>query len=125
MPKLTISEAARMAQISRQHLYRKFINPGKISVSKEDDKVFIEASELLRVFPNAKYVTSENNQNPHVVQQNITVTDEIVTLLKTQLAEAKEREEWYKSQIEDLRGQNVLLLEDKSGKKKRKFLGIF
>ena len=46
--------------------------------------------------------------------------DELIAVLKNQLAEAKEREEWLKLQLE----KTTHLLEDKTVKRK-KFLGIF
>ena len=130
MNKVTITEAARLAGISRQHLYRGFINTGKISVIKDNDKSVIEISELLRVFPDAKTVTTDSDTTPHhetIRNDNVTSDNsELVTMLKTQLAEAKEREEWLKQQIDELRHQQNNLLEDKTIKQPRKKLfGIF
>ena len=130
MSKVTITEAARLAGISRQHLYRGFINTGKISVIKDNDKSVIEISELLRVFPDAKTVTTDSDTTPHhetIRNDNVTSDNsELVTMLKTQLAEAKEREEWLKQQIDELRHQQNNLLEDKTLKQPRKKLfGIF
>ena len=130
MNKVTITEAARLAGISRQHLYRGFINTGKISVIKDNDKSVIEISELLRVFPDAKTVTTYSDTTPHhetIRNDNVTSDNsELVTMLKTQLAEAKEREEWLKQQIDELRHQQNNLLEDKTIKQPRKKLfGIF
>jgi uncharacterized membrane protein YcaP (DUF421 family) len=130
MNKVTITEAARLAGISRQHLYRGFINTGKISVIKDNDKSVIEISELLRVFPDAKTVTTDSDTTPHhetIRNDNVTSDNsELVTMLKTQLAEAKEREEWLKQQIDELRHQQNNLLEDKTLKQPRKKLfGIF
>ena len=130
MNKVTITEAARLAGISRQHLYRGFINTGKISVIKDNDKSVIEISELLRVFPDAKTVTTDSDTTPQqetIRNDNVTSDNsELVTMLKTQLAEAKEREEWLKQQIDELRHQQNNLLEDKTLKQPRKKLfGIF
>ena len=130
MNKVTITEAARLAGISRQHLYRGFINTGKISVIKDNDKSVIEISELLRVFPDAKIVTTDSDTTPQqetIRNDNVTSDNsELVTMLKTQLAEAKEREEWLKQQIDELRHQQNNLLEDKTLKQPRKKLfGIF
>ncbi len=52
MNKVSISEAIRMAGVSRSHFYSKYINTGKISVLAEDDKKLIEISELICVFEN-------------------------------------------------------------------------
>jgi DNA-binding NtrC family response regulator len=51
MALVSVSQAARLAGISRQHLYRKYIKPGEISVQRDGkgDPV-IDTSELLRVF---------------------------------------------------------------------------
>jgi transposase-like protein len=133
MATVTISEAARLAGISRTQLYRGFINKGKLSVIKENDKVAIDVSELLRVFPNATVETQLTQQE--VAESNSDDTGvqvEIVTLLKdqlkkaeAQLAEAQERENWLKQQIDELRHQQNHLLEDKRVKPRKKFLGIF
>jgi hypothetical protein len=53
--KVSISEAARLAGVSRSHLYAKFIKPGKISVQAVIDaqgkpQKWIDISELQRVF---------------------------------------------------------------------------
>jgi hypothetical protein len=124
MNKVTASEAAKLVAISRQHLYREYINTGKISVTKENNKTLIDISELIRVFPNLKI-----NDNVTPLDTN---HDKIVTMLEKQLAEAKEREvdyknqaEWYKSQIDELRHQTNRLIEDKTPKKRRKVFGIF
>ena len=53
MPKVNISEAARMVSKSRSHLYEKYINPGVISVETDrEGKKVIDTSELIRVFGN-------------------------------------------------------------------------
>jgi len=136
MSRVTISEAARLAGISRTQLYRGFINKGKISVTKENEKVSIDISELIRVFPNIKHDTVETLQQ--VSESDIKNTpeqSEVVTLLREQLnkteqqlLEAKEREDWLKQQIDELRHQQSNLLENKletSKQKRKKFLGIF
>ena len=52
MTKLTITQAAKQAGISRSTLYKKYITTGVISVESVDDKKFIDMSELIRVFGN-------------------------------------------------------------------------
>ncbi len=133
MATVTISEAARLAGISRTQLYRGFINKGKLSVIKENNKVAIDVSELLRVFPNA--TIEEQLPQQKVAERNSENTvgqAEVVTLLKdqlkkaeAQLAEAQERENWLKQQIDELRHHQNHLLEDKRVKPRKKFLGIF
>lgn len=132
--KVTVTEAAKLAGISRQHLYRSFINTGKISISKEIDKVYIEFSELLRVFPDIKHVTHDGDNMLHQVtvkcDKVTSVDNEVIILLKAQLAEAKEREHWLINQINELRQQQNNLIEHKVKvsdlpKPRKKFLGIF
>lgn len=130
MSKVSISEAARLAGISRTNLYKTYINTGKISVSRENDKVYIDASELVRVFPDCKLNGTDNEQRLSGEDNNKTQgNSEIVELLKSQLAEAKEREQWLISQIDELRHQQSNLLENKGKenepKPRKKFLGIF
>ena len=51
MALVSVSQAARLAGISRQHLYRKYIKPGEISVQRDEKgDPMIDTSELLRVF---------------------------------------------------------------------------
>lgn len=129
MNKISISEAARMAEISRTHLYKNYINKGKISVIRDDDKVYIDVSELIRVFPNCKL--SDNAMGTELSDVDTTKTQvdsELISILKAQLTEAREREEWLKQQIDELRQQQNNLLENKLGdsnKTRKKFLGIF
>jgi DNA-binding transcriptional MerR regulator len=136
MSKVTISEAARLAGISRTQLYRGFINKGKISVTKDNEKVSIDLSELLRVFPDIKHDTADtlhnvaesNTQNTHEQTEVVTLLREQLQRAEQQLQEAKDREEWFRQQIDELRQQQSNLLENKletSKPKRKKFLGIF
>lgn len=132
MGKVTITEAAKLIGISRQHLYRKYVNTGDLSVIKEDKKTLIDMSELIRVFPDIKNViTGDSKKLHHVTEKttNVTHSDstntELIETLKQQLKEAKEREEWLRSQIDELRKQQNNRLEDQMPKKSRKWLGIF
>lgn len=122
MNKLSISEAARIAGISRTNLYKTYINTGKISVVRDNDKVYIDASELLRVFPDCKLNDTQKIQElPAEDSSKTQDNSELVALLRAQLAEAKEREEWFKQQLE----KTTHLLEDKTTKPRRKLFGIF
>lgn len=125
---LSISETARLAGISRNHLYKKYINSGLISVTTDNNKPCIDVSELLRVFPNAKVNTDDKSQEITLANNEST---ELVSVLKEQLAnvteqllKAENREMWLQSQIDELRQQQNSLLENKLSKRK-KFLGIF
>jgi hypothetical protein len=132
MAKVSISEAIRMTVVSRSHFYNKYINKGLISVQVEDDKKLIDVSELIRVFGNVH--VEDANQEHIMTNENIIDTSDktkIIELLEQQLSEskqreieAKRREEWLQKQIDELRHQQNLLLENKVIKRKR-FLGLF
>ncbi|HRG61660.1 MAG TPA: hypothetical protein PLP75_01435 [Burkholderiales bacterium] len=132
MAKVSISEAIRMAGVSRSHFYNKYINKGLISVQVEDDKKLIEISELIRVFGNIQVENSTKEQIRTVEDiKNIPDSTKIIELLEQQLLEykqreieAKSREEWLQKQIDELRQQQNNLLENKAIKRK-KFLGLF
>lgn len=129
MNKLTVIQAAKLVGISRQHLYKKYINTGILSVVKEFNKSFIEFSELLRVFPNIKLntnndnsinnnlhsLTLENDDFRHILDSK----NQIIDILERQLTESRLREEWLKIQLE--KTTNYL----ENIKPRRKFLWIF
>lgn len=125
MSKVSISQAAKLAKISRSTLYNKYINTGIISVETIEDKKLIDMSELFRVFNNNISQDSIDVQNSTVTdsatQADNTAKDKIISLLEKQLDEAREREEWLKAQLE----KTTHLLEDKTVKKRKKLLGIF
>ena len=125
MSKVSITQAAKLAKISRSTLYNKYINTGMISVETVEDKKLIDMSELFRVFNNN--ITQDSNDTPintvadSVEQAENTAKDKIISLLERQLQEAKEREEWLKAQLE----KTTHLLEDKTPKPRKKLFGIF
>lgn len=125
MSKVSITQAAKLAKISRSTLYNKYINAGLISVESVEDKKLIDVSELLRVFGNTlnqdSIIVQDNTIQDSVVHVENTAKDRIIKLLEQQLLEAKEREEWLKLQLE----KTTHLLEDKTVKPRKKFLGIF
>lgn len=125
MSKVSISQAAKLANISRSTLYNKYINAGLISVETVSDKKLIDLSELFRVFGNTLSQYSDNVQDNNdidsILQTENTAKDKIIQLLEQQLSEAKSREEWLKTQLE----KATNLLEDKTLKSRKKFLGIF
>ena len=125
MSKVSITQAAKLAKISRSTLYNKYINTGMISVETVEDKKLIDMSELFRVFNNN--IIQDSNDTPintvadNVEQAENTAKDKIINLLERQLQEAKEREEWLKAQLE----KTTHLLEDKTQKPRKKLFGIF
>ena len=111
---LSIKDAAFAADISRTALYKYYINPGKISVNRDDPKKpLIDVSELIRVFPNFKntpitqgaalgdknpvpdqsaaVIAEIRAENAGLKARIVDLTDHIQTL-KGELAAARERE---------------------------------
>lgn len=120
--KITITEASKLAGISRTAFYKSYINKGVISVIRENKSTYIDISELLRVFPD---IQLDVNKNTEVNMLDVTLEREN-QLLRNQLKLAEDREIWLQSQIDELRKQQSLLLEDKSTKKNRKkWFGIW
>ena len=118
--KISITEASKLAGISRTSLYKTYINKGVLSVIKDGKNIYIELNELLRVFPSVNIPVAKNTE----VDTLIDALKQENQLLKTQLNNAENRENWFKSQIDELRQQQTFLLENKTHKRK-KFLGIF
>lgn len=122
MALVSISEAARLVGVNRSNLYSSYINQGKLSLSKDSrGNTKVDTSELLRVFGSLK-MDAIVQQTGATVQDSLqqTGTDslgqfatdssaEIIRLLQAQLAEAKDREQFYQQQIRELTGTIKLL----------------
>lgn len=120
MAEIGISEAARLVGKTRNTLYR-FMKEGKLSYhSGESGARTVDVSELLRVFPYAAKAIGESykcdsssdtnvtKSDSNITESDSNVTpdtqgkDEVIQLLKAQLAEAAKREAWLKERIEAL-----------------------
>jgi chromosome segregation ATPase len=110
MTKVSISEAARLVGISRSSLYRGYISQGKISIERDyRNAPVVDTSELLRVFGDISKATAEHLSDQGVdmaqLQAEVARLQALVQLYESQLAEAKEREEWFKRKIDQLQPQ--------------------
>lgn len=126
MPSVNVSEAAKLAGISRQSLYKNYINTGKISVTPDHKgKPMIDTSEILRVFGELQADVSQVSKNDTSLQSKPSVDTRIfeseierlkaeVEGLRALAEERKARVEEQKQWIESLERKNSLLLEDKS-----------
>lgn len=130
MSKVNLTQASKMAKISRSTLYNKYIKNGLITVEVIDDKKMIDVSELLRVFSNVQVddqqIQSSTPDSTENKQEN-TSQDKIIKMLEDQLLEAKEREEWLRSQITELTEltkQNNKLLEYNQARPRKKIFGL-
>lgn len=137
MPKHSVSEAARLAGVSRSHFYKKFIKTGLISVERDkDDKPVIDTAEIMRACGELKAENNPTTQNgqfdtPEKHIQNTALQMEI-QLLREQLTAAQEDKKWLQGKVDQLTDQltsTTRLLEHKTTpeplQKRRKFLGIF
>lgn len=122
MALVSISEAARLVGINRSNLYSSYINQGKLSLSKDSrGNPKVDTSELLRVFGSLKMDATtqqtgttdrDSLQQTEGGSQGQFATDssaEVIRLLLAQLAEAKDREQFYQQQIRELTGTIKLL----------------
>lgn len=119
MALVSISEAARLAGTARSNLYKSYIETGILSITKDSKgKPKVDTSELLRVFGELK--TVQDNSTPQDTQQDGTDKKKqdtrqdaghqaVIDLLKQQLDEAKEREQFYQQQIRELTNTMKLL----------------
>lgn len=137
MPKHSISEAAKLAGVSRSHFYKKYIRPGVISIEKDkDDNPIIDTAEIMRVFggihgDTIKDVSKIQTDTPENAHKNTALQTEI-QLLREQLTAALDDKKWLQGKVDQLTGQldaTTRLLEHKTPpeqpQKRKKFLGIF
>jgi hypothetical protein len=104
MPKHSVSEAARLAGVSRSHFYKKFIKTGLISVERDkEDKPVIDTAEIMRACGELKGKNTENVSvgqfDTHEIHSQNTALQTEVKLLREQLAAAADREKWYQDQL--------------------------
>lgn len=135
MSQLTVKNVCQLAGISRTTLY-KYINNGTISAVKDGKNVYIETSELIRVFPHAKLNDNKNNlHNVQTLTTEIMCKDNIIQMLKQQLNEKQQDNDFLKKQLtfinenfaalnKFIESKQLYLLENKPSKRK-KFLGLF
>jgi len=125
MSKVSITEASKLVNISRATMYNKYINTGIISVESVDGVKQIEISELIRVFGAIQQLGNKNDIiNTDIDNKIDTAKDKIITILESQLSEARDREKWLMLQLE----KTTHLLENKQEPekpKRKKLLGIF
>ncbi|TXI92021.1 MAG: hypothetical protein E6Q33_08370 [Neisseriales bacterium] len=125
MSKVSITEASKLVNISRATMYNKYINTGIISVESVDGVKQIDISELIRVFGAIQQLGNKNDIiNTDIDNKIDTAKDKIITILESQLSEARDREKWLMLQLE----KTTHLLENKQEPekpKRKKLLGIF
>jgi uncharacterized membrane protein YfhO len=100
--RVTVTEAAQIAGISRTTMYKSYLNNGVLSKSREDGKVYIERSELARVFPSVKQDDDKNTQVNNESKLLNTIKDLEYRLKTAENAneQASKRESFYQKNIE-------------------------
>ena len=128
MAKVTILAAAKLAGISRANFYKNYVNTGTITVGKNvKGRPEIDTSEILRVFGEIKCAPGET-QGIHNEIHKVTLAKDSedsmlqieVRILREQLSEAKDREEWLKQKVDSLSSANIFLLENKQPEQPKK-----
>lgn len=90
MAYLTIAQAAKAAKVNRGTIYQK-VNAGELSASKETGKLLLDASELLRVYPNAD-VQQPKQQKQQQFEQNTTTQSTKITTENNKVVELLEKQ---------------------------------
>lgn len=113
MPKVNISEAARLAGITRQYLHKKYIKTGTITVEKDyAGNPQIDTTEILRVFGKLHDASGDSNQSVNSYHEMTAINDSKNTalqaeiqVLREQLNAAVEREKWMQGKVDQLADQ--------------------
>lgn len=137
MPEVNITQAAKLADMTRQNLHKNYIKKGILTVDRSNPKKpVIEMSELLRVFPNIKRdVKSDvksSRQTTEEIDFVVVTLNEKIRSLEAEVAMRERILHEKEERIADLK-LTVALLTDKSQQmqpppeapKRRKFLGLF
>lgn len=120
----SITEASKKVGIGRTKFYKDYINKGIVSKTRDGKKVYIDASELKRVFPE---VFQKDEMIVHDVKvehirkdYQIEYLEKENELLKKQLEEVKQDKEHYRQLALENMGKS-----DKQENKKTWFDRIF
>lgn len=108
MATVSITQAAKLSGISRATFYRKYINTGVLSVATDaNGHKQIDTSELLRVFPDLKLTDTKASDDAKAIDNDKPDQSAEVELLRQQLQESKERENWYRQQIAEEKARAI------------------
>ena len=108
MATVSITQAAKLSGISRATFYRKYINTGVLSVATDaNGHKQIDMSELLRVFPDLKLTDTKASGDAKAIDNDKPDQSAEVELLRQQLQESKERENWYRQQIAEEKARAI------------------
>jgi len=121
MAKVSISAAARLAGVSRQHLYKRFIDTGRLTVERDEcGRPAIDTDELSEVFavggdacddsPEVRRLRAAPGVDGGADDRRLTELESRLAIAlgllrdrEGQLCEARERENWMRMHIDALR----------------------
>lgn len=107
MSSFTLAEAARIAGVSRPTIYR-MVSEGKLSATVDAKGVKrVEASELKRIFPQARFETGETSAPVVSMRQTETAPDRV---LEVELRAARELLEVTRQTLQTERDEKARLL---------------
>jgi hypothetical protein len=112
MAEMTITAAAKLVGMSRQHMHRAYIQSGQLTVSRDaNGRPFVDSSELVRVFGSRvklddSHVVAETvNGLRNATHENVTETAILltkVTLLQQQCDELRHDKRRLEGQVDRL-----------------------
>lgn len=92
MALVSISEAAKIAKVSRSHLYKRYINTGKLKVLKDRwNKPWVDTLELTSIFRDTDVAKAGPGAENGVSPKERPLEDEVIWL-RAQFQEYQERE---------------------------------
>jgi hypothetical protein len=109
---VNISEAARLAGVSRQTLYKRYITPGVLSVVKDREAPVIDVAELIRVFGELKGpngIHQAPQANPLALEAELNAVRRQLAEKDSLLRDATEREAWLRGHVVEITGVLRLL----------------
>ena len=139
MSQVNITEAAKLAGLSRSHFQKNYVKTGKVTVSRDArNRPQIDTAELIRVFGELHH-TRPHSEEPHTTTHQHTPNEYTteIELLKQQLTDAQQREReasrraeqqeqdfakreaWYQTQIGNLTDTMKLLEAPKQNQHQR------
>jgi len=145
---LSISQVARVVEMSVQNLRKTYINKGKLSVSKDARWMpYVDLSECLRVFPDrfnsAGWEKQVSNQiepigsnwvaesfrelleKNRAMETDLQITRERLQNEISRREDAEKREAWLRAHVDQLTDENMKLLPTPKIEKKGVFARIF
>ena len=97
---LTIVDAAKQFNVTRSRIYRA-LEKGTITAQIDDEGIKrIDPSDMVRVFGNAKHKKPVANKSDTIRMEQ---SETVVEILREQLKQAQEREQFYKAEIANIR----------------------